>query len=75
MCQSYLNNEWYYRYLLENDPSLTMYENILNYRNKYRNILTDSEYQYLVNHIYKISYFYTNHKLHKSMNSTKININ
>ena len=47
MCQSTLNNEQYYC-LFENNPSLMIYEKIINYANKYWNILTDNEYEYLL---------------------------
>ena len=42
-----------------------MNEKIINYTNKYRSILTDNEYEYLINRNYKISNCYRNHKLHK----------
>ena len=43
-----------------------MNEKIINYANKYRSILTDNEYEYLINRNYKICNFYMNLKLHKS---------
>ena len=72
MCQSHLNNDQYYRCLLENDPSLIVNEKIINYSNKYRSILTDHEYEYLTNHSYKVSNFYMNTKLHKSKELNEI---
>ena len=45
MFQSHLNNE-YYQYLFENDISLIINEEISNYVSKYRNILSDNEYEY-----------------------------
>ena len=72
MCQSHLNNEQYYRCLFENDPSLIVNEKIINYANKYRSILTDNEYEYLINRNYKISNFYMNPKLHKSKELNEI---
>ena len=72
MCQSHLNNEQYYRCLFENDPSLIVNEKIINYPNKYRSILTDNEYEYLINRNYKISNFYMNPKLHKSKELNEI---
>ena len=57
MCQSHLNNEQYYRCLFENDPSLIVNEKISNYANKYRRILTDNEYEYLINRNYKFPSF------------------
>lgn len=35
---------------------------IINYANEYPNIRTDSEYEYLINHNYQVSNFYTNYK-------------
>ena len=67
MCQSHLNNEQYYRCLFENDPSLIVNEKIINYANEYCSIVTDNKYEYLVNRNYKISNFYINPKLHKSI--------
>ena len=49
MYQSHLNSEQYYQCLFENDPSLIVNEKIINYANKYRSILTDNEYEYLIN--------------------------
>ena len=72
MCQSGLNNEQYYRRLFENDTSLIVNEKIINYAHKYRNILTDNEYEYLINHNYKISNFYMNPKLQKSKELNEI---
>ena len=43
-----------------------MNEQIINYANKYRSILTDNEYEYLINRNYEICNFYMNPKLHKS---------
>ena len=65
MCKSHLNDEQYYRCLLENDPSLTVNKKIINYPTKYRTILTDNEYEYLINRNYKMSNFYMDPKLHK----------
>ena len=39
---------------------------------KYRSILTDNEYEYLINRNYKISNFYMNPKLHKSKELNEI---
>ena len=77
MCQSHLNNEKNYRCLFENDPSLIVNKKIINYANKYRSILTDNEYEYLINRNYKISNFYINPKLHnsKELNETIKNRN
>ena len=72
MCQSHLNNEQYYWRLFENDPSLIVYEKIINYANKYRIILTDNEYEYFINRNYKISNFYMNLKSHKSKELNEI---
>ena len=47
-------------------------EKIINYANKYRSILPDNEYEYLINRSCKISNFYTNPKLHKSKELNKI---
>ena len=49
-----------------------MNEKIINYANKYRSILTDNEYEYLINRNYKISNFYMNPKLHKSKELNEI---
>ena len=67
MCQSHLNNEQYYQCLFENDPSLIVNEKIINYANKYCSIVTDNKYEYLINRNHKISNFYINPKLHKSI--------
>ena len=75
MCQSHLNNEQYYRCLFENDPSLIVNEKIINYANKYRSILTDNEYEYLINRNYKISNFYMDPKLYKSKELIEIILN
>ena len=72
MCQSHLNSEPYYRCLFENHPLLIVNEKIINYANKCRSILTDNEYEYLINRNYKISNFYMNPKLHKSKELNKI---
>ena len=72
MCQSHLNNEQYYWCLFENNPSLIINENIINHPNKYCSIFTDNEYEYLINHNYKISNFYMNPKLHKSKELNEI---
>ena len=76
MCQSHLNNEQYYRCLFENDRSLIVNEKIISYTNKYCSILTDNEYEYLINRNCKISTFYMNPRLHKSkeLNKSKIKI-
>ena len=55
-----------------NDPSLILNEKIINYANKYRGILTDNEFEYLINRSYKISNFYMNSKLHKSKELNEI---
>ena len=49
-----------------------MNEKIINYANKYRSILTDNEYEYLINRNNKISNFYMNPKLHKSKELNEI---
>ena len=49
-----------------------MNEKIINYSNKYGSILTDHEYEYLINGNYKISNFYMNPKLHKSKELNEI---
>ena len=72
MCQSHLNNEQYYRCLFENDPSMIVNEKIINYANKYHSILTDNEYEYLINRNYQIFDFYVNPKLHKSKELNEI---
>ena len=72
MCQSHLNNEQYYWCLFENDPSLIVNQKIISYTNKYCSILTDNEYEYLINRNYKISNFYMNPKLHKSKELNEI---
>ena len=71
-CQSHLNNEQYYWCLFENDPSLIVNEKIISYTNKYCSILTDNEYEYLINRNYQICNFYMNPKLHKSKELNKI---
>ena len=72
MCQSHLNNVQCYRCLFENDPSWIVNENNINYSNKYHNILTDNEYEYLINCNYNISNFYMNPRLHKSKQLNEI---
>ena len=49
-----------------------MNEKVINYANKYCSILTDNEYEYLINRNYKISNFYMNPKLHKSKELNEI---
>ena len=65
-CQSHLNNEHYSQCLFENNPSLTGNETNINFANKCQNVLTGNEYEYLINHNYKISNFHLNPKFHKS---------
>ena len=72
MCQSHLNNGQCYRCLFENDPSMIVNEKIINYANKYHSILTDNEYEYLINRNYQIFDFYVNPKLHKSKELNEI---
>ena len=55
--------------------SLVVNEKIINYTNKFWNILTDNEYKYLINHNYEIYNFYTNPKLRKSKELKKLKIN
>ena len=54
---------------------MTVDEKITNYANKYRSILTDNEYEYLVNRNYKINIFYMNPKLHEAKELNKITEN
>ena len=72
MCQSHFKNEQSYRCLFENDSLLIINGKIINYANKYRSILTDNEYEYLINRNYKVSNLYMNTKLHKSKELNKI---
>ena len=62
ICQSYLDNEQFYRCLFENDHSFNIFDKIINYTNKYQNILTDNDNGFLINCNYKISNFYMNPK-------------
>ena len=70
--QSHLKNEQYCRSLFENDPSLIVNETIINYANKYLSILTDNDYEYLINRNCKISNFHMNPKLYKSKELNEI---
>ena len=72
MCGSHVNNEQYYRCLFEKNPSLIVNEKIINYANKYHSILTDNEYEYLINRSYQFSNFYMNPKLYKSKELNEI---
>ena len=66
-CPSHLNNQQCeINKKIENDPSLIVNEKIINYANKYRSILTDNEYKYI------ISNFYMNPKLHESKEFNEI---
>ena len=49
-----------------------MNEKIINYTNKHHSILTDNDYEYLINRDFKISNFYMNHKLRKSKDLNEI---
>ena len=51
---------------------MVLNEKIINYANKYRSILTNNEYEYLINRNYQISNFYMNPKLHKSKELSEI---
>ena len=73
--KSHLNNKQYYRCYFENDSSLIINVKISNFAIKYQNILTDNEYEYLINRNDKISNFYMNRKLHKSKELNEINEN
>ena len=44
---------------------MIIYDKIFNYANKYRNILSENEDEYLINRSYKTCNFYMNPKLHK----------
>ena len=63
MYQSHLNNKKCYRCLFEENLSLILNEKIIIYANK---MLTENEYEYLVNRNYKTSNFYMTPKLRKT---------
>ena len=65
MCQKHLNNNEYYEEV-DSDPSGIVYERIRTFTEKHKEMLTQKEYDYLVNENYKISNFYMLPKLHKS---------
>ena len=72
MYQSHLNKQYYWWLLKTIINKLIINEEIINYTSKYKYILTDNEYEYLINLIYKISDLYKYPNLHKSKESNEI---
>ena len=71
-CQAHLDSEQYYWLFIWKQSFINCKQKIINYANKFQNILTDNEYKYLINCNYKTSNFYVNPKLHISKELNKI---
>ena len=61
-----MRNEEYYECIQDNDHSPLLKNSIIAYIKKYKNLLTENEYETLTQKTYKISNFYMLSKLHKS---------
>ena len=66
MCLNELSKEKFYRPLGRTDPSRVVLNDVKNFANRYRDILTRKEYQFLTSNDYKMANFYMLPKLHKS---------
>ena len=66
MCMNELSKESVYKRLGKVNPSKLVYKKVVDFANRYKNILTKKEYQYLTEKKYKIANFYSLPKLHKS---------
>ena len=69
ICESHLRNEEYCECMQDNDPSTLLKNRIIAYAKKYKNLLTENEYETITQKTYKISNFYILPKLHKSKKS------
>ena len=61
-----LNKEKFYRSLGRTDPSRLVLNDGKNFANRYRDILTPKEHQFLTSNYHKMANFYMLPKLHKS---------
>ena len=66
MCMNELSKESVYKRLGKVNPSKLVYKKVVDFANRYKNILTKKEYQFLTEKKYKIANFYSLPKLHKS---------
>ena len=66
MCYRYLSDTTFYNKLGNNDPSTIVQDRVNKFAEKYKSILTNSEYDFLTKRCHKISNFYMLPRLHKS---------
>ena len=66
MCMRELNKSKFYRRLGKVDPSNEVKTDVISFANTYRTVLTAKEYRFLTEKEYKMAYFYSLPKLHKS---------
>ena len=66
MCMVELNKEIVYKRLGKANPSNMVFNEVLEFANRHKGILTTKEYQFLTKKNYKMAHFYTLPKLHKS---------
>lgn len=66
MCMEEINKEEYYEIIGEEDPSESVLKAVCGFADNYQHILTQKEYNYLVENKYKMAHFYMLPKLHKS---------
>ena len=72
MCYRYLSDTTFYNNLDYNDPSTIAQERVNKFAEKYKSILTNSEYDFLTKHCHKILNFCMLSKLHKSKKINEI---
>ena len=72
MCNRYLSDTTFYNNLDNNDPSTIVQDRVNIFAEKYKSILTHSEYEFLTKRCHKISNFYMLPKLHKSKKINEI---
>ena len=65
MCMNELSKEEFYQKLTA-DPSKKIKKTVEQFANKYKSLLTPKEFEFLVQKNYRMAYFYTMPKLHKS---------
>ena len=65
MCLRHLNDTNYYT-RVDEDPSHSVFNRVVSFANKYKDMLTQNEYNYLLHTKYKMSNIYMLPKLHKS---------
>ena len=65
MCLRHLDDNNYYTKIME-DPSNLIHTRVIDFANKYKNMLTANEHNHLVHSNYKMSNIYMLPKLHKS---------